>query len=94
MLSKELPSTTCVSKGTENDVHFVKEKTEAERGVATARSEAVGEPALEPRSLNSQPGIFLTPEPQWNAGVLGSPRPASCHPAPDRQFPRLLGDGV
>ena len=94
VLSKGLPSTTCGRKGTENDVHFLKEKTKAERGVATARSEAVAEPALEPRSLNSQPGLFLTPEPQWNAGVLWSPRPASCHPAPDPPLPRLLGDGV
>lgn len=31
------------------------------------RSEVEAEPALEPRSLNSQTDFFLTPEPQWVA---------------------------
>lgn len=35
------------------------------------RSEVEAEPALEPRSLNSQTGFFLTPEPQRDAVGFG-----------------------
>ena len=60
----------------------------------TARNEVAAELALEPRSRNSQPGLFLTPEPQWDARGLGSPRPVSCQPAPEPLLWRLLKDAA
>lgn len=67
--------------GTENCVHFLKEETEAERGVATVRSEVAAEAALAHRSQNSQPGLFLTPETQWDAVRFGVSETRLCHPA-------------
>ena len=60
----------------------------------TALNEVVAELALEPRSRNSQPGLFLTPEPQWDARGLESPRPVSCQPAPEPLLSRLPKDAA
>lgn len=46
------------------------------------RSEVAAEAALEPRSQNSQPGLFLTPEPQWDAEGFGVSETRLCHTAP------------
>lgn len=45
------------------------------------RSEVAAEAALEHRSQNSQPGLFLTPETQWDAARFGVSETRLCHPA-------------